>query len=184
MKYFAISVATLFSLTFLPIQMTFGDDDHEEHSSSIRKTSAVSVKNSFYQQECASCHFAYPPGLLPEQSWKKIMSTLDQHFGENAEMIDSDRIAIEEYLISNSADKSNSKRSKKFRRSLSSSTVPLRITELRYFKHEHDEIPNRMVKDNPKVRSFSQCDSCHRDAKDGHFRESKINIPGYGRWDD
>lgn len=184
MKYLTLSVFALFSLTLLPMQMTIADDDHEEYSSSKRNSGTVPVKNSLYGQECSSCHFAYPPNMLPGQSWQKIMSTLNQHFGDNAELSDSDRIAIQDYLLSNSADKSKTKYSKKFMRSYSASAAPLRITELRYFKHEHDEIPNRMVKDNPEVRSFSQCESCHQDAKDGYFRESKINIPGYGQWDD
>ena len=184
MKYLTLYVVAFFGLTLLPMHMILADDDHEEHSSSKRNSNTVPVKNSLYEQECSSCHFAYPPNLLPGQSWQKIMSTLDEHFGENAELDDSDRIAIQDYLLNNSADKSKTKRSKKIMRSYSASDASLRITELRYFKHEHDEIPNRMVKDNPKVRSFSQCDSCHQDAKDGRFRESRINIPGYGKWDD
>jgi hypothetical protein len=69
-------------------------------------------------------------------------------------------------------------------RSLSASDTPLRITELPYFRHEHDEIPKRLVKDNPEVGGFSQCDSCHQDAKQGYFSENRVTIPGYGRWDD
>ena len=40
--------------------------------------------NAKWQQECASCHMAFPPGLLPAASWKKMMSGLDQHFGADA----------------------------------------------------------------------------------------------------
>jgi hypothetical protein len=32
-----------------------------------------------YKQECAACHLAYPPGLLPARSWSRIMSGLDKH---------------------------------------------------------------------------------------------------------
>jgi mono/diheme cytochrome c family protein len=32
-----------------------------------------------YKQECAACHMAYPPGLLPARSWTRIMSGLDKH---------------------------------------------------------------------------------------------------------
>jgi hypothetical protein len=37
-----------------------------------------------YQQECASCHTAYPPGMLPARSWQRIMNTLDKHYGSDA----------------------------------------------------------------------------------------------------
>ena len=40
--------------------------------------------NAKWQQECASCHMAFPPGLLPAASWKKMRSGLDQHFGADA----------------------------------------------------------------------------------------------------
>ena len=34
-----------------------------------------------YQQECAACHTAYPPGLLPAASWQRLMGGLGKHFG-------------------------------------------------------------------------------------------------------
>jgi hypothetical protein len=27
-----------------------------------------------YAQECTACHIAYPPGMLPKQSWQRIMA--------------------------------------------------------------------------------------------------------------
>ena len=42
------------------------------------------LANKNWQQECASCHIAYAPALLPKGSWRRLMSGLDQHFGENA----------------------------------------------------------------------------------------------------
>jgi len=37
-----------------------------------------------YQQECAACHLAYPPALLPRQSWIRLMNNLEHHFGSDA----------------------------------------------------------------------------------------------------
>ena len=62
--------------------------------------------------------------------------------------------------------------------------APLRITELPYFVHEHDEIPARLIADNDKVESLSQCNACHRGAERGQFDEDDVVIPGFGRWDD
>lgn len=186
MKYYILIILVFVSLTVLSVKITLGDDDHhyDRYALFERQPGVAPVNNKLYQQECSSCHFAYPPGLLPAKSWQAIMSRLDDHFGENAELAQTDRTAIENYLVGNSADKSNLRRSKRIMRSVSASDVPLRITELRYFKREHGEIPARLVKDNPKVGSFSQCDRCHQDAQKGFFSEHKIKIPGYGRWDD
>lgn len=186
MKYLTWFVIVLSGLVLLLTQVSLGDEDHGEQRYAFfeRKPGVAPVKNHLYEQECSSCHFAYPPGLLPEQSWRKIMSNLDNHFGENAELNNADRLAIQQYLVGNSADHSGFRRSKKIMRSLSSSAAPLRITQLAYFKYEHDEIPIGLVKDNPDVGSFSQCDSCHQNANNGFFTENDINIPGYGRWDD
>ena len=38
-----------------------------------------------YTQECASCHLAYPPALLPRTSWQKITGSLNKHFGVDAD---------------------------------------------------------------------------------------------------
>ena len=37
-----------------------------------------------YQQECAACHLAFPPALLPADSWRQLMGNLPQHFGTDA----------------------------------------------------------------------------------------------------
>ena len=39
-----------------------------------------------YQQECAACHLAYPPGLLPAASWQRLMGNLPKHFGTDASL--------------------------------------------------------------------------------------------------
>lgn len=134
-----------------------------------------------YVEECGSCHLAYPAQLLPPRSWQAIMSQLDDHFDENAELDTESRQAIEAYLAEASQSKNGSYR--KLFRNLGDK-VPLRITELPYFIHEHDEIPSRFIKANDKVGSLSQCNACHKSAEQGDFDEDDVFIPGFGRWDD
>ncbi|VAW85956.1 hypothetical protein MNBD_GAMMA17-1088 [hydrothermal vent metagenome] len=141
------------------------------------------VKNESYAEECSTCHFSYQPGLLPERSWRKIMAGLEDHFGENSELDEPDRLKIEAYLTSNAGDHSNYKRSKKLMRSIPDSDTPLRITMIPYLKKEHREIPEGALK-HDKIRSISNCDACHTTAEKGSFGERGINIPGYGKWDD
>ncbi len=141
------------------------------------------VKNERYAEECGSCHFAYQPGLLPERSWRKIMAGLEDHFGENAELEESDRLKLEAYLASNAGDHSNYKRAKKLMRSIRSGDTPLRITKIPYLVKEHREVPTGAVK-HEKIGSMSNCDACHRTAAKGRYGERGIDIPGYGKWDD
>ena len=150
---------------------------HEEYGDNYRQ--GTITQNATYAEECGSCHMAYPAMLLPQQSWRNIMAGLEDHFGENAELDDATRGEIEDYLVLESGRESY----KKLFRNLGNAT-PLRITELPYFVHEHDEIPARFITGNEQVKSLSQCNACHRDAERGRFDEDDVVIPGFGRWDD
>ena len=72
---------------------------------------------------------AYPPGLLPARSWTKVMSGLDNHFGDNAELDAAAYQSVSEFLLTNSADKSDYRRSLKFSSSIESDDAPVRITD-------------------------------------------------------
>lgn len=137
-----------------------------------------------YAEECSACHLAYPAQLLPARSWRAIMSGLDNHFGENAELGADTAKAITDYLVANAADVNPGRRSRQFLRNIAAADTPLRITETPFFKRKHDEVPERLVKGNPEVGSFSQCQACHgQDAQRGIFDEDTVDIPGHGRWD-
>lgn len=142
------------------------------------------VGNAFYKEECGSCHFPYQPGLLPARSWKRVMNGLEDHFGENAELDAADAQQLTAYLTENAADTSNYKRSKRIAGSLNKNDVPLRISEMRYFQRKHHELSSRMVKDNPEVRSFSNCELCHSRAEEGSYNEHQVKVPGFGSWED
>lgn len=124
---------------------------------------------------------AYPVQFLPSQSWQRIMNGLEDHFGENAELDDASHKDIEDYLT-RQARPSSGQYSRMARNR--DNSVPLRITELPHFRHEHDEIPSAYVQGNDKVRSLSQCNACHQNAEKGWFDEDDVVIPGVGRWDD
>jgi len=141
------------------------------------------VKFKPYQDECGSCHYAYQPSLLPAGSWQRIMDNLNQHYGENAELSEPDKNGISDYLMKTAKGGVN-QRSRLSEDSVGNAAPLPRITATRHFRHEHDELPKRLVKDNPKVRSFSQCDACHSRAAEGSFDEHQVRIPGFGRWDD
>ncbi len=177
----------IFTIGILLLPIVWGDNDFRwsELEEYRHKSSGIAaVSKPLYKEECGSCHMAYPPGLLPASSWTKVMSGLEDHFGDNAEIDDETYQSISRFLLANSADQSDYRRSRKFSQSINSNAMLIRISDIPYFKHEHDEIPQRMVSANPEVKSFSQCDACHANAEQGLFSEHEVRIPGYGRWDD
>ncbi|PKO46393.1 MAG: cytochrome C [Betaproteobacteria bacterium HGW-Betaproteobacteria-22] len=134
------------------------------------------VSNVKWKSECSSCHMLYHPGLLPERSWSKMMSGLDQHFGENATLDAATRDEIMRFLALNSADKQDNRRSKRISQSIPATDAPLRITETRYFTSKHDEVSPLTFK-RKSIGSASNCIACHKNAEKGDFAESQIRIP-------
>lgn len=147
-------------------------------------TGVAPVSDATYIEECGSCHFAYQPGLLPEASWLRLMDAkaLEDHFGDNAELDEKTRSQLLKLLIAASADKSSYPRSKKVMASVADNKIPGRIIEVPYISRKHHGIPDKMLKDNPKVKSLSQCDKCHTKADKGIYDDATVVIPDYGNW--
>ena len=176
----------VFSMTVIMLLLSLNVRSDDDEHKWKRWFSAVAsdirpVSNQLYKQECGSCHMAYQAGLLPAASWQKMMSGLEDHFGENAELNAEDVKTILDYLQQEAADKSSFGRSAAFARN--SGEVNLRITEGRYFIRKHDEIPDRFIK-HEKIGSWSNCIACHVSADKGVYDEHDVRIPGVGRWDD
>ena len=169
----------LFTLTLVTFAALASDDDGMRWFS--RQNASVYVQNESYKTECGDCHIAYPPFLLPSDAWAKLMGGLDDHFGDNAELDQEVATQLRDYLMSHAADKTKVRLGKKI---LRAGDIDMRISTSRYIKKKHrGELP-RDVFTRGDVSSLSQCDACHKNAELGSFRESEINIPGYGRWDD
>lgn len=151
-----------------------------------RQKEVKAVTDKTYQEECGSCHFAYQPGLLPAKSWEKLLDekALADHFGENAELDKDTLKTIYDFTMENAADKSYYKRSRKIALATEEGDAPLRITEVRYIKRKHHEIPEKMIKGNKDVKSLSYCDACHTKADKGIFDEDTVRIPNYPDWED
>ena len=140
------------------------------------KPPSPSDPTALWKAECASCHMAYPPGLLPERSWRKMMAELDKHFGQNASLDAPATKAILGYLVENSAEHGTSRRSARFLGAIPATATPLRITENAYFVREHREVSPGDWK-LPKVGSPANCNACHSDAEEGNFSGRNVKIP-------
>ncbi|OIN90480.1 MAG: cytochrome C [Comamonadaceae bacterium CG1_02_60_18] len=122
--------------------------------------------NAKWQAECGSCHMAYPPGLLPAASWKKVMAGLDKHFGTDASLSAADAQEITRYLTKYPSNRWDS------------NAAPLRITDGEWFKAKHlkGEIAPEVWK-RASVNSPGNCNACHTGAAKGDFNEHNISIP-------
>ncbi len=116
------------------------------------------VRDKLVQKECGACHMAFQPAFLPARSWQKMMSELDNHFGEDASLDAETAKKIEDYLVKNAGRK----------RWLDGwGTPPQRISELRWFKSEHrGEVSPRAMK---KAGTMANCKACHLSAEQGNY---------------
>ena len=117
------------------------------------------VTDPLVKKECGECHLTFHPALLPQASWRKMMATLANHFGEDASLDAEIREKVTKFLIDNTN-----------KRGADPNNPPLRFTTANWFTEEHQEERDatRMMK-RRKVKSWADCVACHRDAKRGHF---------------
>jgi Dihaem cytochrome c len=120
-----------------------------------------------YQQECSACHVAYPPGLLPAASWKRLAGDLRHHFGTDATLDAATLTPLSTWLQANAASG---------RRAGDAPPPQDRITRSAWFVREHDEVAAEVWK-RTAVRSAANCAACHTGAEQGDFSEHRIHIP-------
>lgn len=121
-----------------------------------------------YTQECAGCHMAFPPGLLPAASWRRMMNGLDRHYGSDASLEPAVVKELSDWLQANAAPG---------RRGRADSAPPEdRITRTRWFVREHREIAPSVFR-RPSIKSAANCMACHADAERGDFDDDGVRIP-------
>ena len=127
----------------------------------------AAVRNPAYQQECGACHLAYPPQLLSVASWRAVMRGLDKLFGSDPSLEPALHADILRYLETHAGR----------RGTLASGKPQLRITETRWFVHEHSEELPRDIWKHPAVKSAANCAACHTAAEKGDYSERSLRLP-------
>lgn len=118
-----------------------------------------------YQQECGSCHVAFPPELLPAASWQRLLADLPHHFGSDASLDEAGTKTLGAWLAANAGSGRRAE-----------APPQDRITRSAWFLREHDEVSAATWK-RPAVQRASNCAACHTQADQGDFRERNIRIP-------
>jgi hypothetical protein len=127
------------------------------------------VANPTVKEECGACHMAFQPQFLPQRSWRKLMSGLSDHFGEDASLGEATRQEIENYLLANAGDTSRSGAGRWMTRSIPADQTPLRITEVPAWIREHRGEVRESAWSSPRVASKANCQACHRGAAVGYY---------------
>ncbi|MAC82760.1 MAG: hypothetical protein CL624_01360 [Arcobacter sp.] len=140
---------------------------------------ASSYKSTYYEQhnelfvsECAACHTLYPPNLLPKRSWIKLMSDLENHFGDDASLEKEDYSLILSFLVENSAETSTMEASVKILDSIKNKDI-IAISQTIFWKKRHNEIDSSIFEDN-KIKSKANCKACHTDIEKGLIEDENI----------
>jgi mono/diheme cytochrome c family protein len=119
-----------------------------------------------YKQECASCHTAFPPGMLPAASWRNIMTSLPTHYGTDASLDPATTKELSAWLVNNAATV----------RRVNEVPPENRITRSAWFTRKHREVSAATWK-LPLVKTATNCAACHPQADQGDFNERSIRIP-------
>lgn len=128
-------------------------------ASPVSMAGAATNGQAAFSKECSACHMAYPPVLLPQRSWKKIMGNLSNHFGGDASLDPATTKAIEGFLIANAAD-AGGRRSGALQ-GVSPNETPIRITAMPWFNIVHGSRARAYAKSHSRIKTIANCLGCH-----------------------
>lgn len=120
-----------------------------------------------YAQECAACHTAYPPGLLPAASWQRIMNGLDKHYGTDASLDPAAVRQISTWLQAHAGT---------YKRVTQTPPPQDRITRSAWFERKHREVDPQVWK-HASVKTPANCVACHTRADRGDFDDDNLRFP-------
>ncbi len=122
-----------------------------------------------YTQQCNVCHLAYPPGMLPAASWKKMLDDMPQHFTAQVMVNIDTQNQISEWLQAHAGTFA-----------LVAEEPPQhRITQSAWWQKIHignSKLPAAVWK-KPPVAKGSACVSCHHNAAQSEFNAKAVRVP-------
>jgi hypothetical protein len=120
-----------------------------------------------YQQECAACHIAFVPGMLPATSWTRMMGSLDKHYGTDASLDEASVREISGWLQGHAGT---------YKR-VREEPPQDRITMSAWFVRKHRRLDAPVWK-HASVKSAANCAACHTGADKGQYDDdSGLKFP-------
>jgi len=113
--------------------------------------------------------------LLQSASWLKILNQLDDHFGEEIEADLDTMKTISDYLKTNKAENSSSKRLKRIMKNLDNQ-VPISIINIPYIRREQHELDPALFK-GQAIGSMAKCAACYITAEKRIYDDDDVKIP-------
>ncbi len=160
----------LLALVALPLAFATltarADDDDDEAGHGHAPRVMASAMPPVVKQECSACHVAYPPQMLPQASWQRLMNNLPRHFGTDASLDARTTQQISAWLLSQAPAAGPRL----------AAPPQDRITRSDWFLRQHDDIGAAVWK-RPAIKSPSNCVACHTRADQGDFNERFVRIP-------
>jgi diheme cytochrome c len=133
------------------------DDGRRMHTAPLLPT---------YAQECAACHIAFPPRMLPAESWHRLLSNLPRHFGADASLEPATVKELATWLAASAGTD----------RRVREAPPEDRITKSAWFVRKHGDVAAGVWR-RPAVKSAANCNACHTQAAEGDFNEHTVRIP-------
>ncbi|OUC13551.1 MAG: hypothetical protein B0A82_16470 [Alkalinema sp. CACIAM 70d] len=113
----------------------------------------LQLGQELYLENCASCHIAIPPAVMPTQTWQVLLQD-PQHYGITIDPLrDPNRRIVWNYVKTYSRPKADDEK------------TPYRIQDSRYFKALHPRVTL------PKKADLGSCISCHPGVNQFNFRQ-------------
>lgn len=106
-----------------------------------------------YLENCASCHVALPPEVMPTETWRRLLLEPEQHYGQKLEPMTGPSLQIIwGYLQTFSRPQTTKEQ------------TPYRVSESRFFKALHPKVKF------PQPVKLGSCVSCHPGAAQYNYR--------------
>lgn len=105
-----------------------------------------------YLQNCATCHIALPPAVMPSETWRRLIQD-SEHYGATIQPLDSIELQILwQYLREYSRPQAEG------------DSIPYRVYQSKLFRALHPRV------DLPTKVNLNSCVSCHPGAAQYNFR--------------
>lgn len=118
-----------------------------------------------FRAECGGCHLPFAPALLTAPDWRRVMTQLERHYGDNAALDEKTRREIEDFLLRHAGGGR-----------MAGAGDPPRLTRTEWFVRKHRKVPESIWRD-ARVKSASNCAACHSRAEEGGYRGRELALP-------